>query len=62
MKIYTIDNENTITAFTSAQEAAATTTTPFDSFSSQNELAQLAAGWPSERLVGIWNSWLASSR
>jgi hypothetical protein len=30
--------------------------TPFDSFASQKELAELAAGWPAERLVAIWNS------
>ena len=35
---------------------AATTATPFDSFASQKELAELAAGWPAERLVAIWNS------
>ena len=35
---------------------AATTATPFDSFASQKELAELVAGWPGERLVAIWNS------
>ena len=53
--IFTIDEHNNITAFGSSEEAAATTT-PFDSFASQKELADLAAGWPAERLVAIWNS------
>ena len=38
------------------EEAAAATTTPFDTFASQKELAELAAAWPAERLVAIWNS------
>ena len=29
---------------------------PFDSFSSQKELAGLVGGWPEARLVAIWNS------
>jgi Protein of unknown function (DUF3489) len=56
MTTFTIDNDNNITAFGSAEEAAATTATPFDTFASQQELAELVAGWPAERLVAIWNS------
>ena len=56
MTIFAIDSDNNITAFGSAEEAAAATTTPFDSFASQKELAKLAASWPAERLVAIWNS------
>ena len=56
MTTFTIDSDNNITAFASAEEAAAATTTPFDSFASQKELAELLAGWPAERLVSIWNS------
>jgi hypothetical protein len=33
-----------------------TSATPVDSFASQKELAELATGWPAERLVAIWNS------
>ena len=55
MTTFTIDSENNITAFGSAEEAAATAT-PFDTFASQKELAGLVAGWPAERLVAIWNS------
>ena len=55
MKTFTINSDNNITAFGTQEEAAATTTTPFDSFASQKDLAELAAGWPAERLVAIWN-------
>jgi len=56
MTTFTIDSDNNITAFASAEEAAAATTTPFDSFASQKDLAELLAGWPAERLVALWNS------
>jgi hypothetical protein len=55
MTTFTIDIDNNISAFGSAEEAAAATATPIDSFSSQKELAGLVAGWPAERLVAIWN-------
>jgi hypothetical protein len=55
MTTFTIDEQNNITAFGSAEEAAAATATPFDSFASQKELAGLVAGWPEERPVAIWN-------
>jgi hypothetical protein len=53
---FTIDDENNITAHGTPEEAAAATATPFDSFSTQKEFAELAKGWPAERLVAIWNS------
>jgi hypothetical protein len=53
---FTIDSENNITAHGTPEEAAAATATPFDTFASQKELAELAAAWPAERLVAIWNS------
>src|ERR1039458_5901517 len=56
MKTFTIDEQNNITAFGTQEEAAATATTPFDSFTSQKEFAQLAGAWAPERLVAIWNS------
>jgi hypothetical protein len=55
MTTFTIDQQNNITAFGSAEEAAAATTTPFDSFSSQQELTELVATWPADRLVTVWN-------
>jgi hypothetical protein len=56
MTTFTIDEQDNITAFGSAEEAATATATPLDSFSSQQQLAELVAGWPAERLVAIWNS------
>jgi Protein of unknown function (DUF3489) len=56
MTTFTIDTDNNITAHGTPEEAAATTATPFDTFASLQELAELAAGWPAERLVDIWNS------
>ena len=53
---FTVDNENSISAFATAEEAAAATQTPFDSFASEKELAELIAAWPPERLVATWNS------
>jgi hypothetical protein len=54
---FTIDLDNHITAHGTPEEAAAAATdTPFDSFSSQQQLAELAKAWPAERLVAIWNS------
>jgi hypothetical protein len=55
MTTFTIDQQNNITAFGSAEEAAAASTTPFDSVSSQQELAELAKTWPAERPLAIWN-------
>jgi hypothetical protein len=56
MTTFTIDTDNNITAHGTPEEAAATTATPFDTFAGQKELAELATGWPAERLVAIWNS------
>jgi hypothetical protein len=56
MTIFTIDNENNITAFATAEAAAAASTTPFDLFTDQKELTDLLAGWPAERLVATYNS------
>src|SRR5580704_8394006 len=56
MTIFTIDNDNSITAFATAEAAAAASTTPFDLFTDQKELAELIAGWPAERLVATFNS------
>src|SRR5690349_12125623 len=56
MKTFTIDIDNAISVFATPEEAAAAITTPYESFASQKELAALAAKWPAERLVEIWNS------
>jgi hypothetical protein len=52
MKTLTIDADNNITAHDSAEEAIAGA----DRFTSEAELNKLAATWPAERLVEIWNS------
>ena len=46
MTTFTIDNDNNIAAFGTPEEAAAASSTPFDTFASENELAELAANWP----------------
>ena len=56
MTTFTIDTDNDISAFATAEEAVASTTNPFESFTSQKELAKLATAWPEERLVAIYNS------
>jgi Protein of unknown function (DUF3489) len=56
MTTFTIDTDNNITTHGTPEEAAATTATPFDTFASQKELAELVAAWPAERLLAIWNS------
>ena len=55
MTTFTINEENEIVVFGSAEEAAAATATPFDSFTSQQEFGELTASWPKGRLVAIWN-------
>src|SRR5436190_17412571 len=56
MKTFTIDTDNNISAFATPEEATASTTAPFESFSNQKELTALASKWPAERLIAIWNS------
>jgi hypothetical protein len=56
MTTFTINETNEIVAFATPEEAAAATQTPFDSFASQKELAELAKSWPAERLVAIFNT------
>jgi hypothetical protein len=51
---FTIDAENNVTAHATKEEAQAVPEAQV--FSSAKELAKLAAGWPAERLVEIWNS------
>jgi hypothetical protein len=51
MTTFAIDNDNTITAYLPGEAI------PEDQarFASEKELAKLAAHWPAERLVEIWN-------
>jgi hypothetical protein len=52
MTIFTIDEQNNITAFGLQEEAARATGL---AFSSQKELAKLTTEWPVGRFVDIWN-------
>ncbi|HUE01459.1 MAG TPA: DUF3489 domain-containing protein [Bryobacteraceae bacterium] len=45
-----------ITAFLTAEAAAAASQTPFDVFTNQQELAELIAQWPADRLLSTYNS------
>jgi Protein of unknown function (DUF3489) len=56
MTTFTINEQNEIVAFATTEEAAASMPAPFESFTSEEELVQLAASWPTERPVAIWNS------
>ena len=54
MTTFTIDIDNNIIAFASAEEATAANIAG-QTFASQKELLKLAGEWPAERLVEIWN-------
>jgi hypothetical protein len=54
MTTFTIDADNNITAHANADEAVAAAGA--ERFATNAELAELAANWPAERLVEIWNS------
>jgi hypothetical protein len=56
MTTFTIDEQNQIVAFATAEQAAAATSTPFDTFATQEELTELATRWRAPRLLAIWNS------
>jgi hypothetical protein len=55
MTTFTIDAENNIRAFPAAEQAEATAGAGVQTFTSQKELAQLAATWPVTRLADTWN-------
>ena len=52
MRLFVIDTDNTITAF----PAAAQIPEGQEQFAAEKELAKLAANWPADRLIQIWNS------
>jgi hypothetical protein len=56
MKTFTIDNDHNITAFPTPDHAEAAVGAGAQPFTSQKQLAELAANWPAERLLEIWNS------
>jgi hypothetical protein len=51
MRLFAIDNDNTITAFPAAEQIPEGQ----EHFATEKELAKLAANWPTDRLVQIWN-------
>ena len=56
MKTFTIDSENNITVFASYKDAKTSEQEDAVIFTTEDELAKLAAHWPTHRLVDIWNS------
>jgi hypothetical protein len=54
MTIFTIDQDNNITAFASAKKADSNPES--ECFRSAKELAKVAQKWPTSRLIEIWNS------
>lgn len=53
MKAFTIDSENNITFHHSLKETGSIDAI---SFVNQSDFNKLAAAWPAERLVDVWNS------
>ena len=56
MNLFTIDEDNNITAYAGAKEAAQAGDATATTFDSPAALAKISAGWPLSRLVEIWNS------
>jgi Protein of unknown function (DUF3489) len=55
MPTFTIDTDNNVTAYTTPDEVAKADAS-LPRFSSEAELAKLAADWPADRLIDLWNS------
>ena len=51
MRLFGIDNDNAVTAFPTAEQIPEGQL----QFASEKDLAKLAANWPTDRLVRIWN-------
>jgi hypothetical protein len=56
MTTFTIDAENNIIAFPTADEAEAAIGAGAQGFTTEEELAKLAAEWKVDRVLEIWNS------
>ena len=52
MRLFAIDTDNAITAFPAAEQIPEGQ----EHFATEKELAKLAANWPADRLVQVWNS------
>jgi uncharacterized protein DUF3489 len=55
MSTFTIDSDNNITAYASAEEARQSGAAGLIPFDSQAALAKVSAEWPMSRFVEIWN-------
>jgi hypothetical protein len=51
MRLFAIDTDNAITAFPAAEQIPEGQ----EHFATEKELAKLAANWPTDRLIQIWN-------
>jgi len=51
MRLFAIDTDNNITAFPAAEQIPEGQ----EHFASEKELAKLAATWPGDRLIQVWN-------
>jgi len=56
MSTFTIMEDNNITVYTGAEEAAPSGDSTATTFDSQATLAKVSADWPLSRFVDIWNS------
>src|SRR5450759_4645724 len=56
MATFTINDDNNITVFASAEEAAQAGDATAIQFDSQAAFARVSADWPLSRFVEIWNS------
>src|SRR5205809_5279186 len=56
MATFTIDDENNITVFATAEEAAQAGGATAIQFDSQAALGKVSADWPLSRFVKIWHS------
>jgi hypothetical protein len=61
MTTFTIDAENSISAFATTAEAT-NNNSEVEHFTSAKQLNRLAGKWPASRLLEIWNSLPAKSR
>jgi hypothetical protein len=52
MRLFAIDTDNNITAFPAAEQIPEGQ----EHFASDKDLAKLAANWPTDRLLQVWNS------
>ncbi|MEK6325883.1 MAG: hypothetical protein AABN33_29960, partial [Acidobacteriota bacterium] len=55
MSTFTIDDDNNITAYASAEEVSQSDAAGLIRFDSQATLAKASTDWPMSRFVEIWN-------